>query len=62
MASGIPQSNKNPEGGSRVTWQDELAVGLAGDSNPPLIAVPEQSSMAYVEALVAGGGPSGMDS
>jgi len=62
MASGIPQSNKNPEGGSRVTWQDELAAGLAGDSNPPLIAVREQSSIDYVVALAAGGGPSGTDS
>jgi len=62
MASGVSESNENPEGSSGVTWQDELAVGRAGDSNPLLIAVHGQSSIAYVVALVAGGGPSGMDS
>jgi hypothetical protein len=62
MASGTSQSNENPEGGSSTARQDELAVGRAGDSNPLLIAVHGESSIAYVVALVAGGEPSGMHS
>lgn len=60
-ASSNPQANKNPQGGPSTTRQDELVVGRAGDK-PLLIAVHGESSIAYVVALVAGGGPSGMHS
>ena len=61
MAPSASQSNENPQGGSSTTRQDELVVGRAGDK-PLLIAVHGQSSIAYVVALVAGGGLSGMHS
>ncbi len=62
MASSASQPNENPEGGSSTAGLDALVVGRAGDSKPLLIAVHGQSSISYVVALVAGGGPSGMHS
>ena len=62
MTSNASQSNETPEGGSSTARQDALFVGQAGDSKPLLIAVDGQSSITYVVALVAGGGPSGMHS
>ena len=59
MTSSASQASENPQGGSSTTRQDELVVGRAGDSRPLLIAVHGESSIAYVVALVAGGGPSG---